>query len=337
MLTGSFFLEIYPGQILWAEGPWRDSSGASDWEVAILPFQESTTAFLQPTSWKILTRHELRHFGDQGMLPSLNWQMAPRADFRHSFDSLQTMIGQGFIKKGVPFTSQSASCLNPSKFWDVLIQRIPQLPMELNVYGAEFAEEKALGASPEWLFRIDQGGHILHTMAVAGTRWPEQARDKITLEKEQEEHAWVVADLTERLRPYGKVVTEATTWVKAGMLEHLKTPLRLEASQRLLAPEMLKLLHPTPAVGVFPRSPEGLKWLHQLPESEIRADFGAPWVVQHRDGRAYALVALRQVRLRRDHMWIPAGCGVVQASDEEAEWDEIQTKILSVKKAWGLA
>jgi isochorismate synthase EntC len=47
-------------------------------------------------------------------------------------------------------------------------------------------------------------------------------------------------------------------------------------------------------------------------------------------------VGIRQLRLSEHELWIPAGCGVVQDSDEEVEWREIEQKILSVKKGWGL-
>ncbi len=59
-------------------------------------------------------------------------------------------------------------------------------------------------------------------------------------------------------------------------------------------------------------------------------------MVTHRDGRAWAMVALRQIRLRENEIFIPAGCGVVAESVEEVEWKEIQEKINSVKKVWGL-
>jgi len=214
-----------------------------------------------------------------------------------------------------------------------------QIGSELVLYGAQFRDESVLGATPEWLFKIDQDGTRLRTMALAGTRWQNQARTEEQEAKDRYEHQLVVDDVCARLGDFGALECGKTHWRAAGKgLEHLETPITLHASTRLDAAQMVKLLHPTPAVGVFPRSEEAQRWLWDLPGHEWREDFGAPWlVVNNLDQRAWALVGLRQIRLSETALCIPAGCGVVQGSEEEIEWNEIQQKILSVKRQWGLA
>jgi len=340
MIAGRFFFEISPNQILLMEGPWSSSSQGAEWEIAILPFKPLkgvSPSFLNAERVSLVSREELTRGNSLNSVPHLEWSTSPRQDFQKSFQELQTLIRQGWAQKGVPWASQRANLPNARILWDSVLKHCTTLAQTLTLYGAEFPNESVLGATPEWLFRIEAGGKKLHTLALAGTRWPEQARPDSQEKKDAREHELVVEDIVQRLKPFGRVTLGERSWRAAGGVEHLHTPIELVSETTLDAVELLSVLHPTPAVGVFPRTPAALQWLAELPGHETRADFAAPWVVRHRgDGRAWALVALRQLRLRDDHVFIPAGCGVLADSVEEVEWKEIQEKIHSVKRAWGL-
>lgn len=302
-----------------------------------MPFKPHTVdspRFLNARHSRILRREDL--LGKSLAFP-LDWKTSPRNEFSHSFQQLQALISQGLVQKGVPWAYQTASWAEAHKDWENLLSRARNLAPNLVLYGAELETESVLGATPEWLFRIEAGGRVLHTMALAGTRWPGQERNHVQEKKDAREHELVVNDIQQRLSVFGEVTSGEREWFKAGSVEHLRTPIELKAHSELDAAELLKILHPTPAVGVFPRTPEGQQWLYNLPGHETRADYAAPWVVRNRhDGRVWALVALRQMRLRADHIFIPAGCGVIADSVDEVEWNEIQQKIQSVKKGWGL-
>jgi len=341
MVEGRLIFEISPNQILLAEGPWDVSSEGAEWEIAIMPFKplsQNSPRFLNARRSRIVGREELSQCGKGLEFPKLDFHSSAHEHFITSFRELQSLIATNKAKKGVPWAYQSAPLADAVSYWGDALKKAASIGPELVLYGAEMGHENVLGATPEWLFKIESGGLKLHTMALAGTRWTNQQRTPDQEKKDALEHALVVENIHDNLRPFGKVTTGSMSWVKAGSVEHLKTAIELVADQKLDAIEMLKVLHPTPAVGVFPRTPEALDWLHSLPGHETRADFGAPWVVRNTvDGRAWALVALRQIRLRLNEVFIPAGCGVVAGSNVEVEWREIQEKILSVKKCWGLA
>lgn len=337
MIDGRFFFEISPDKLLFGVGPWTEATETTEWKIAILPFKPLngvSPRFLTASRWEILDRAHLSARGSTTKIPALDWTPSHRRNFTRAFEDLQSLIQQNIAHKGVPFAWEQASFDSSPRLWENLLSQVKNLAPHLHAYGAELSDESVVGATPEWLFHMDS--HTLNTMAVAATRWKGQEREFGIEKKEAAEHQWVVDDISARLAPYGKVTLGERLWVSAGELEHLKTPITLQSQKPLNAEEMLALLHPTPAVGVFPRTPAAQKWMDTLPGHEIRADFAAPWVVKHQDGRAWALVALRQIRLRPDHVWIPAGCGVVATSQEEAEWKEIQQKIHSVKKNWGL-
>lgn len=326
------------------EGPWTQTSAealASEWEIAILPFKPLkgvSPNFLNARRARVIKREDLAQLSTAPTSVQLTWTNSERLLFQTSFKELQALIQQGLVTKGVPWAYQSAPWENACTQWMQFLARARAISPNLTLYGAELSAEAVLGATPEWLFRIEAGGRTLHTLALAGTRWVNQSRPEAQEKKDAREHQLVVEDIREKLLRFGRVTTGECTWKKAGSIEHLHTPITLEANEKLDVAELLSVLHPTPAVGVTPHTPAALAWQDKLPGHEQRADFAAPWVVRNRvDGRAWALVALRQIRLRPDHVIIPAGCGVIADSIEEVEWNEIQEKILSVKRAWGLA
>ena len=341
MLEGRFFLELSPDEILLCEGPFEPSgSSGSPWEIAILPFKPvslNSPRFLNAKRSQIVRREDLSQCAKGKAPQNLIFSTSERALFTKSFASLKGLMDQGLALKGVPWAYQSAPLKEAGTFFESFLARIPHIPPSLALYGAQMREVSVLGASPEWLFRIFDDGKTLETVALAGTRWPGQNRLPQIENKDAFEHELVVKQIYDRLAPLGQVNLGERSWVRAASVEHLKTPIRLESATVLDPVKMLELLHPTPAVGVFPRSPEAQDWLYGLPYSEMRGDFAAPWVVRNtQDHRAWALVGIRQLRLRGDEVIIPAGCGVVSDSIEEVEWQEIQEKILSVKKGWGL-
>lgn len=342
MLEGRFFLELSPDEILLCEGPFQPSSESEGlpWEIAILPFKplsSNSPRFLNAKRSQIVRREHLSQCANKKGPKNLIFTPSNRTLFTQSFEALKKLIHDGKAIKGVPWAYQSASYEKARFVFDKLLERAPSLPASLVLYGAELKDESVLGASPEWLFRISQRGQTLETLALAGTRWPGQERLAQIENKDAFEHELVVKEIVGRLAPFGQVELGERVWVKAASVEHLKTPITLKSEKVLDPVEMLSLLHPTPAVGVFPRTQEAEKWLYELPFHEERADFAAPWVVRNtKDHRAWALVGIRQVRLKENSIMIPAGCGVVSDSVEEVEWQEIQEKIKSVKKGWGL-
>jgi salicylate biosynthesis isochorismate synthase len=342
MNQGRFFLEIHPNQILWLEGPWVEASSTqnSPWEFCIMPFKplsSNSPRFLAAKRSTILNRELLSQCGRGKILENLVFSDSERSLFTQSFQTLQSLIDSGQLLKGVPWAYESAQYSQAYELFEAFLKRSIHISSSLALYGSQEDQKAVLGASPEWLFRIAPGGKSLETFAIAGTRWQGQVRTEQLETKDRFEHELVVQAIIRKLSPYGVVTAGQAQWVKAQLVEHLKTPIHLNASSFLDATEMLHLLHPTPAVGIFPHTKAGENWLYSLPGQDIREDFAAPWIVRHRGDRsAYALVGIRQIRMNNQGIIIPAGCGVVKDSQEEVEWNEIKAKIKSVKKGWGL-
>ncbi len=100
--------------------------------------------------------------------------------------------------------------------------------------------------------------------------------------------------------------------------------------------EMVRRLHPTAALGVSPRTPAGERWLREADRGVKRRTYGAPFGVEREDGRALALVAIRNVQWHHDQVRIGAGAGLLPESRMERELDELRVKRDQVKSLFGL-
>ncbi len=117
-----------------------------------------------------------------------------------------------------------------------------------------------------------------------------------------------------------------------GPVAHLATPIR----GRLADPapgalDLVRLLHPTPAVGGTPGA-AALDAIRTL-EGFDRGRYAGPvgWVDARGDGEW--AIALRGAELDGTRARLVAGAGIVAGSDPEAEWAETQAKLEPMLRA----
>jgi menaquinone-specific isochorismate synthase len=201
----------------------------------------------------------------------------------------------------------------------------------------EGLKEGMLGCTPELLFRRD--GKTIRTMAMAGTRRHDEVGRLPLLEdpKERREHQLVIDSIVSELTPFGRVEVGMTEVATLPQLSHLKTLINLDpAQERVSFDELIRALHPTPALGAFPRK-AGWKWLqtleaqNDLPRQRYGAPFGAIWKDQAGQDQGLAVVAIRNVQWQDERILLCAGCGVIAESELDREWQEIEGKIRAVK------
>lgn len=261
--------------------------------------------------------------------------------FHQSFTAIQKQIFAGEIKKALPVVlSESPGPVRGREKGQALLAMF-DLPSGLHPYGQWDLSGGFMGATPEVLFALDQ--NQLTTMALAGTT-PSQTDDAAFLndEKETSEHQFVVQHIFEILNQMqAEIHIESRRLLKLPKLKHIHTPIRAQFAK---APEFLSLIekmHPTAALGVFPKRfikhPEvdALAWVETLPEQKSRKSHGAPFSVIWPGGKALTLVGIRQVFWDQKKSVIGAGCGIVADSVFEKEWNELLLKIQSVKGLLG--
>jgi menaquinone-specific isochorismate synthase len=203
-----------------------------------------------------------------------------------------------------------------------------------------------VSASPERLFRLD--GRTLQTEAVAGTRPradldadDDRLRDELLAsEKDQREHAYVRHAITERLAP---LTTGLTADAEASAMtlargRHLYTGIRATLAPGATALDVLRALHPTPAVGGTPRAAAAAA-IDTL-EPFDRGLYAGPvgWIGRDAAGREQAefAVGIRSGLVCGSALALYSGAGIVQGSTPDDEWAEIEHKIGDFARLLGL-
>jgi len=194
-------------------------------------------------------------------------------------------------------------------------------------------EETAfLGATPERLYHRD--GKVIHTEAIAGTR-PRGTDDASDLalgnellknSKDIAEHEYVVRSLRESLSQLCKTSGEIAgrDLLKLANVQHLITRFEGELKSDISDGDIFSALHPTPAVGGYPRGP-AMDLIGELEPFE-RGWYAAPvgWIGAE---AAEFAVGIRSGLLHRNQLHLFSGAGIVKDSHPDREWDEIERKI----------
>ena len=198
-----------------------------------------------------------------------------------------------------------------------------------------------LGATPERLISLHGG--IASTMALAGSglRGGSPDEDEHLAErlrndpKEVGEHAIVVDAIREALADVcERVVVDAEPRVeKLSNVQHLLSVIRGQLREGRNVLELVQRLHPTPAVGGYPRQ-RALELIRQL-ERLDRGWYAAPigWMGANGDGEF--VVGLRSALVSNDTATLFAGCGIVAESDPHTEYAEWGWKLRPMLSALG--
>lgn len=189
-----------------------------------------------------------------------------------------------------------------------------------------------VGASPERLFR--RQGRDVRSEAVAGTRSRGQTpasdaalRDELFQSpKERREHAFVQEAIRAELE---QLCTQVETPDAPGELalarsRHLHAPLTGALREGVGTVDLIKALHPTPAVGGVPQ--EAALTAIRTQEPFDRGWYAGPvgWV-GHK--AAEFTVGIRSGLVQEARLALFSGAGIVEGSVPDREWDEIEQKI----------
>lgn len=317
---------------------------------SLRPFQEGDANyfyfpdFFEKDVWKMSWDEELILNKEQcfnllkqhaSSCPVFDWISCDLSYFQTSFDELQACINEGHLEKGVPLSYEESIKLIQPEERNYLLQQLMSSAKHLHIYGVWGLGEDIYGLSPELLF--ERNKNKIKTLALAGTRdlFSKEFSTKEFVEdqKEQKEHQLVVKSICEDLKQYGPLNKSDTYVWKLQKLAHLRTDIELTINEKINSQDLVHQLHPTPALGVFPKS--NTEWLQQLEQKKQRGRFGAPLFVKHSNFEK-AIVCIRNIIQKEDKTYIWAGCGVVKESVLINEWNELKSKRDSVKLMFGL-
>ena len=194
-----------------------------------------------------------------------------------------------------------------------------------------------LGVTPERL--VSRAGRTARSEAVAGTRprGVDAVADRLLGEsllasqKDRREHEFVVERVREALAPCAASlrVDAAPKLLRLAYVQHLSTRVHAELRPGVTDHDLVRALHPTPAVAGAPFA-DAVAALREF-EPFDRGLYAGPVGIVSRDGAELA-VAIRSARIDGDVLTAFAGAGIVDGSDPSDEWRETGHKLLAFER-----
>lgn len=296
----------------------------------------------QPISWQAYrhSRQVLRQDLQGLFQPAdlhLPFEEASYDSFQRQFDWIQKQIVNEKLTKAVPYVFERASIAIESSHRESLLAAALQVSSGY-LYGYWDQKQGLLGITPERLF-LEKQKNQFQTMALAGTmdleKFKKNPQTFFDDKKETMEHQWVVEDIKSQLNSCSAFQQSDLQVLETPHLAHLQTQFDFQLTADTSFTELVKLLHPTPALGCAPRAmyPETMSALNKI---EPRHFFGAPFGFMDESGRWDCVVAIRNLIWEGEKLYLGSGCGVVKQSQLDKEWAELKLKRQSVKRMFNL-
>jgi len=188
-----------------------------------------------------------------------------------------------------------------------------------------------ISLTPEKLFSIK--GQDFESISLASsaprgmTIEEDQAFEKLLNENEKlvREHHLVTEEILKKIRPLSETisVSEIQT-MKLPYIQHRSTPISAKLLEGFSALEIIKLLHPTPAIGGLPSEKAQEKILEIEPYT--RKSYAAPIGVISSHYSELA-VGIRSALIEGERITLFGGAGIVKGSIAEEEWIETGLKM----------
>lgn len=176
-----------------------------------------------------------------------------------------------------------------------------------------------IGATPEVLLSGNE--EEMRTMALAGTKHGKQ--DQWT-EKEEEEHAYVVDFIKEKLDDQSaeNIKIQASKTVQAGAVFHLQTNFTFQLKKEHWN-NLLQNIHPTPAVCGTPQK-EAMNYILRLEPHE--REFYSGMIGYKKKDELSVYVNLRCMQVLDKSFALYLGGGITSSSDVKKELQETEDK-----------
>ncbi len=328
MADGVAMMKAGDGAYVVGFGPFEQRATVPDGGTA---FYCNDFTLSDPLPWKIPAEVvEVDCLADLGCAPvpvDVDWQEIEADGFAGVFAEINEMIIRGVIEKSVPVATERGRIVGGAG--EYLLGNIKPLGAPFYSYGWHLAGKGFCGGTPELLFELE--GRRLKTMALAGTAKADEREVFAVDGKEIREHEFVAQTLVAKLSDIGRVSRAERSIMDLGDLVHFHTPIDVDLFASRGIDELIRRLHPTPALGPLPRTEETLSmlvgWRQRL---GCPPCFGAPFGLL-KDGAFRSVVAIRGVHWDGSEIAIPSGCGVIEASRLVNEWRELRLKREAVK------
>ncbi|PWN07003.1 isochorismate synthase [Rhodohalobacter mucosus] len=185
-----------------------------------------------------------------------------------------------------------------------------------------------VGATPERLASFRNNTFRTEGLAGSTSRGKSALEDAALAQKlmksrkDRSEHEFVIRAINDNLKKYSKRINhpKKPEIKKLNNVQHLFTPISASIKKGVQIHELISEMHPTPAVGGFPRD-EAVSHIYDIEQLD-RGWYAAPIGWFNLNGWGEFAVAIRSALLHKNRAVLYAGCGIVADSDPEKEWKE---------------
>jgi len=277
------------------------------------------------------------NLGDSVVSPYHRADDPSRLDWTRNVEEALRLFAADRIQKIVLARRISCDFRSELNCWQIL-EYHRERSVNSYLFGFQPSADTAfVGASPELLYHRRR--RAVASEALAGTRprgvaageMPDGDDERLEREllhsdKDLREHRCVVDSLEASLRTVCRDMTveNRVSVRKLARLQHLVSAFRGTLRPDVSDLDILKALHPTPAVGGYPED-VALQEIARL-ESFDRGWYAGPigWVGS--DEAEFA-VAIRSGLVHQNRLVLYSGAGIVEGSTPDDEWQEIEDKI----------
>jgi len=245
---------------------------------------------------------------------------------------IDRLIKDNVVQKVVFARKTTFCCSNSIDPIDIIRRLATNQDNLFNFYSQMQQGEAFLAGSPERLYLRQENQIVCDAIAGTRDRGLTQRSDEVLSQellsspKDLLEHSYVSKAVKDSL------LTLCSNVESGGLIEvlqlanvqHLRNTWSGTLKPSISDWDILKALHPTPAVGGFPKD-RALEIIDEL-EKFDRGWYAAPvgWIGNRQSDFA---VGIRSGYFNRGKFSIFAGAGIVQGSDANEEWLEIESKI----------
>lgn len=219
------------------------------------------------------------------------------------------------------------SDLNFSFLLDQLISKYP----DCYIFAYKKNDSMFFGASPEKLLKFSDQNLEIDALAGSISRGKSEEEDSamgerlLNSKKDRNEQKAVTEYILNILKKYSTNIKfdEEPRLKKFRNIQHLWTRISAEINEDDLS-EIINDLHPTPAVCGSPKN-EALKFITENEDYSrgLYAGFTG-WIGNN---QAEFCVSIRSALLKKNKLYLFAGCGIVEGSEPEAEYEETKLKL----------
>jgi menaquinone-specific isochorismate synthase len=257
----------------------------------------------------------------------------------HSVENATDLIKSDYFKKIVLARQLKIELHQPASATRILNQLRTQYPDCYTFMVSQDGESAFLGSTPERLASFNDRDIETEGLAGSISRGKTASEDAalehrlLHSQKDLNEHAFVLDAIEENLQKYSDVFEHPVSprIKKLSNVQHLYTPVHATIKAGVSRTEVLSKLHPTPAVGGYPRD-AAMPFINKL-EHFDRGWYAAPigWI--NAGGNGEFVVAIRSGLLKNNEVRFYAGCGIVENSDPHKEWEETNLKFIPMLTA----